>query len=62
MIALASAPISPASRARRRDWTMPAKVVVRNLLRVWKEVDELAAKLQKTIEDDITHLVESKFL
>ena len=41
---------------------MPAKVVVRNLLRVWKEVDELAAKLQKTIEDDITHLAESKFL
>jgi hypothetical protein len=35
---------------------------VRNLLRVWKEIDELAAKLQKTIEDDITHLAESKFL
>ena len=44
------------------DRTMPANVVVRNLLRVWKQVDELAAKLQKTIEDDITHLADSKFL
>ena len=33
-----------------------AKVVGRNLLRVWHEVDEVAAKLQKTmrpLEDDI---------
>jgi hypothetical protein len=29
---------------------------------VWKKIDKLAAKLQKTIKDDITHLAESKFL
>lgn len=42
-----------------------AKVVGRNLLRVWKEVDEVAAKLQKEtlpLEDDITPLARSKYL
>lgn len=42
-----------------------AKVVGRNLLRIWKEVDEVAAKLQKhtlPLEDSITPLERPDFL
>lgn len=42
-----------------------AKVIGRNLLRVWKEVDEVAARLQKEtrpLEDDIAPLERSKYL
>lgn len=42
-----------------------AKVVGRNLLRVWEEVDAVAARLQqekRPLEDDITRLAESAYL